>query len=247
MAEAGLIANGSFETVPGTGPGYQGQGMLPTGWVSVNSTPDTYSNDGSYGLAPGVLGNFTGVTAFDGIRWVAGGAFGRSAGGPIGNAESFGTTLTATLAPGQAYQLDVHLHQALRADLNNPGAYDVYLASGNTPAGIAGADLLGTLAPTANTATWESRSLTFIAPVDSGARPFLFFAPYEASGNNSYPGLDATSLTPQGSSAVPEPASLTLASLAVIGLAGYGFANCARRRGSRESSRGQDVGQPADE
>src|SRR5205085_7989172 len=121
---------------------------------------DNYLNDGNYGLFPSVLGNFPDVTAFDGIRWVAGGAFGRSAGGLIGNAESFGTTLTATLAPGQAYQLDAHLHQALRADLNNPGAYDVYLASANTPAGIGGADLLGTLAPTVDTATWESRSLT---------------------------------------------------------------------------------------
>jgi hypothetical protein len=48
-ARGDFITNGSFETVPGTGPGFQGQALLPTGWLQVTSTPDTYSNDGSYG------------------------------------------------------------------------------------------------------------------------------------------------------------------------------------------------------
>jgi PEP-CTERM motif len=231
-AEAGFITNGSFETVPGTGSGFQGQGLLPTGWATVNSSPDTYSNDGSYGLPPNAqgLGNFTGVTAFDGIRWVAGASFGRVSGGAISSAESFGTTLTAALTPGQTYELDAELHQALRSDLNNPGAYDVYLASGNTPSGIAGAELLGSFAPTTSAADWEARSVTFVAPANAGSRLFLFLVPYQASGTNSYTGLDALSLTQQGGIlAAPEPATVTLLGVGGISCLAVSW----RKRGTR--------------
>ena len=49
VANANLIRNASFEDIPGAA---FGQGIMPSEWVIANSSPDTYSNDGSYGLAP---------------------------------------------------------------------------------------------------------------------------------------------------------------------------------------------------
>jgi hypothetical protein len=93
--DAGIISNFSFEDVPGA---FTGQALLPSGWQQVAipppyNTPDTYTNDGSYGLSPYGLStssfnNFTGVTASDGIRFVAGAAFGRLQGSAPGG-ESF--------------------------------------------------------------------------------------------------------------------------------------------------------------
>jgi hypothetical protein len=214
-AEAGLIPNGSFETVPG---GATGQGILPSGWEQCGPFipgADTYSNDRSYGLAPSDFGNFTGVTAFDGIRWVVGGAFGREASSTRVGGEAFGTTLETVLTPGTAYELDVHVHQALRSDLNNPGGYHVFLAEGNTASGIAGAFLLGAFAPTTRNA-WEARSLAFVAPSDADSRPFLIFAPYQFSDGNAGPGLDAASLAEAQIAAVPEPATISFVLLCAV-------------------------------
>jgi hypothetical protein len=213
-AEAGLISNPSFEAVPGTGAGFTGPGLLPSDWehVVAELDADTYSNDGSYGLSPGAFGNFPGVTAFDGIRWVAGGAFGRqSFETTIGSqAEAFGTTLVTTLTPGESYKLDAHLYQAKRADLDTPGGYHLFLATGKS--GAAGAIFLGDLGATTGVDAWEPRSLTFLAPGDSASRPFLIFAPYEVGlgGFTSYPGIDAISFESTSSAVVPEPGSLTI-------------------------------------
>ena len=207
-AEAQLISNGSFETIPGQA---NGQGILPSGWLPVTVSPDTYSNDGTFGLSPGDFGNFTGVTAFDGTRWVAGAAFGRAATDTAVGGESIGTTLVMTLTPGNIYRLDAHLYQAVRPDLNNPGGYHLFLASDATASGVAAAVLLGALSSTSGIDAWESRSLTFVAPVDANSRPLLILAPYQATTGNSYPGIDNLSLI-----AVPEPVSILLASVGVI-------------------------------
>jgi hypothetical protein len=61
-----LLQNPSFETIaaPATG-----QGLLPVGWVSASSSPDTFSTDGSFGLAPGDLGLWVSApSAEDGLR-----------------------------------------------------------------------------------------------------------------------------------------------------------------------------------
>src|SRR5262245_35368122 len=222
-ADAGIISNSSFETVPGAA---SGEGLLPSDWQRVEipppyNTPDTYSNDGSYGLAPSEFGNFTGVTAFDGIRFVAGGAFGRLQGSAPGG-ESFGTVLITTLTAGASYQLDAVLHQALRSDLNHPGGYDVFLATENSSLAVQNATLLGSLDPTSSFADGRvARSLTLTAPAGSASPPFLFFSPYGGPAAFvgdpvTYPGLDAANLDLAPAN-VPEPTSLALWGVLALG------------------------------
>lgn len=122
-ASANLFRNGGFEEVPGV---LLGQGLLPNDWIAVNLSPDTYSNDGSFGLSPGEFGNFPGVSAHGGLRWVAGSNVNQTAGG-----ESFAQVLSSTLLPDTLYRVEGWLHQALRFDLNNPGGYDLWLDKGN--------------------------------------------------------------------------------------------------------------------
>lgn len=120
QASVNLIRNPSFEQVPCVTPCNQNQGFLPSEWLALNVSPNTYSNDGSYGRPPNALGfgNFTGATAQDGIRWVAGwsAAF-----------EIFGQDLTAPLQAGHEYTLTAHLRLAVRADLAHPGTYQIEL------------------------------------------------------------------------------------------------------------------------
>lgn len=214
-ADAAFISNGSFETVPSSATG---QGILPTSWFQVGDISpgaDTYSNNGSYGLFPSDFGNFTGVTAFDGIRWVAGATNVRTATSTaLSGAEGFGTTLLTNLTAGVEYRLDARLYQSVRSDLDNAGGYRVFLGT----ASLASVTLLGAFAPTTGVNAWEARSLTFTAPTDAASRPFLVFSPYTSTpGAFAYAGLDAVSL--QSTSAeVPEPSSLVLFASATIGL-----------------------------
>ena len=208
MAEANLIKNASFEIVPNA---TTGQGMLPTDWVNIpppTPTADTYSNDGSYGLIPSANGNFTGVTAYDGRRWVAG----WSAQGQ----ESFGQWLDTPLIIGTSYDLSGWLHQAVRSDVNYSGGYEIFLT--NTP-GVQ-TEYLGFLGQTTSvTAGWEQYSFSFTATAVMTGLNFLEFAPVVTAGPGSaYPGLDLVSLTV---SPVPEPATMLFMStgLGLVGLA----------------------------
>jgi hypothetical protein len=150
--------------------------------VGIVGTPTTYSIDGSYGLRPEDFGNFTGVTAYNGIRWVAGWS-----GGP----ESFGQQLSRPLVPGQSYGLTGWLHQALRGDLAHAGAYEVLLATGPT---LESGVLVGRFADTTG-AFWEERTIAFTAPADANARGWIIFRPVPPTpGALAYPGLDALNL-----------------------------------------------------
>ena len=210
LAQANLILNPSFETVPEEA--VRDQGVLPTGWVNIAPpTPgaDTYSNDGSFGLLPG--GNFTGVAAHDGIRWVAGwSALGQ---------ESFGQWLATPLAAGTVYELSAWLHQAVRPDLNNPGGYEVFLT--DTP-GVQ-SNLIGFLGSTTSVgAGWQRFSFTFSATELLSSLSFIEFGPIVTSGDAAYPGLDLVSLTAVGRTpvSVPAPASgvFLLSGLALLGI-----------------------------
>jgi hypothetical protein len=201
-ANANLIRNPSFETIPGT---VLGQGILPSEWTVVQSSADTYSNDDSYGLSPSANGNFTGVTAFDGIRWVAGWSAAD---------ERFGQMLSVPLTGGQAYSFSSYLIQAKRSDLDHPGGYELYLtpdATGNIGAGA----LLDSIGPTTDSDDWEFSSFTFTAPDDADTLPFLLFRPFVDISGSAYPGLDKVDLT-----AVPIPATFWLFGSGILGLLG---------------------------
>lgn len=173
-----LIANADFEQVPGNQPG---QGILPSGWVVVTPSPDTYSNDGSFGLPPNGFNNFPGVTAFSGIRWVAGWS---------AIPEVFGQTLAAPLVPGREYVLRGHLRIAERQDLRGAGTFDISLrAQGQQPITV------GRRGDYVTYGTgWVERELRFTAPAGADVRPLIAFLPV-APGASSYIGCDLVSLT----------------------------------------------------
>lgn len=210
-ANANLIRNASFEDVPSSATG---QDMMPSEWVASNVSPDTYSNDGSYGLSPTGYGNFNGVTAYDGIRWVAGWS---SAG-----QERFGQTLTDNLVLGTEYDFSSYLHQAYRPDLNHSGGYEVYLTSAYNDSPTSG-EYLGYLGETTNFAEgWQQYSFSFTATAEMASLDFLMFAPTKFGAGEAYPGLDLVSLEAASSGgggiAVPEPTSVALMGLGLLGL-----------------------------
>lgn len=186
IALANLIRNASFEQTPCETPcGYQ-QGALPLYWAYLKSTPDTYSNDGSYGLLPNVFGNFVGAEAHTGIRWVAG------AGGGAFD-EVIGQELEEPLSPGSSYTLSAYLRQATRADLAHPGTYQLELWESISPS--ANIIVLGAFQPLVdNPNAWEPRSFAFTAPLNSGSYPVLAFRSIGSALGSAYPGLDSVEL-----------------------------------------------------
>ncbi|HBY59533.1 MAG TPA: hypothetical protein DEH78_06900 [Solibacterales bacterium] len=218
-ALANIITNPSFELTPGPGTG---QGLLPANWINLAPPPgaDTFSNDGSYGVFPNAFGNFPGVTAHDGLRWVAGG----SGGIPINLVpEVFGQVLSTPLAPGATYQLSAYLIAAQRTDISGAGAYRVSLA--RDAASVASAIFLGSFDPVSSTTQWQARSFTFVAPAGARELPLLVFTPYAGGTRTAYPGIDSLSLTGE---AVPEPGLMGLVAAGLLALGAWGRRRCLR-------------------
>jgi hypothetical protein len=168
-----LLTNADFEEVPGN---QQGQGILPTGWIQVNPSVDTYSNDGSFGLPPEGFNNFPGVTAYSGIRWV---------GAWSALPETFGQTLAIPLVPARSYVLRARLRIAERADLRGAGTYDISLRAQGLMTLTVGR--LGDFV--AYGEGWAERTLRFVAPAGAELRPLIAFAPV-AMNTGSYIGCD---------------------------------------------------------
>lgn len=195
-----ILLNAGFETCT---PGCVGEGVLPDNWVISAVTPDTWSNGGVNGLPPNYLGDFTGVTAHGGTNWVAGWA---------SLPETFGQQLAVSLIPGATYWLSGYLHQAVRADLNVPGGYDIYLQSdaGNT---LFDQVLIAHLGDTPDNAAWYFSTDSFVAPGNAGALGFLLFTPVGCpliADECAYIGLDDLNLE---ADQVPEPSTLLLLAL----------------------------------
>jgi len=214
-AQSNLLRNPGFETVPNAD---RGQGILPSEWLNVRASADTYSNDGSYGLGPATGGNFFEVTANEGIRWVAGWALVQ---------ETFGQELSTPLVGGVGYELSAALIQAKRSDLDVKGGYEVYLAKSYQDA-FSSPVLLGRLGPTTDSYAWEVASLSFTAPADANQLNFLYFSPYSESTTIgvAYPGLDSLTLSSTRVAGVPEQSS----GLILMGLSLGGLAWVERRR-----------------
>jgi hypothetical protein len=190
---ANLLRNGSFETTPCRTPCNQDQAYLPSEWLALSSTPDTYSNDGSYGLAPDAWGNFVGVTAEDGIRWVAAWS---------ADSEVFGQVLTAALVPGGSYSLSAYVRESARTDLVNPGTYQIELWD-STDSSSANKIVVGSLQPDINNpAAWELRTLAFNAPAQASTYRVLAFRVIKYAGPDVYPAIDYISLLANGSGGI---------------------------------------------
>lgn len=205
-ARCDLLLNPSFETVPNS---TVGQGLLPSDY-STSSGPflvgaDTYSNDGSYGLFPSDFGNFPGVVAQDGIRFVAGGDF-------SGVRETFGQQLAATLTPNASYTISAFLRESPRFAIH--GGYEILL-SPSISFFDSGVVSVGQLGATTGTSSWEARELTFVAPINANALPFMILAPYSVNADVAYIGIDNLSLT-----VVPEASSCLLASIGAAAACG---------------------------
>lgn len=186
ISEASILNNESFEAVPG--PAYS-QGILPSDYATAAGPfivgADTYSNDGSYGLFPSDFGNFPGVSAEDGIRFVAAADFGG------GVREAFGQLLSVPLTPNALYRFSGFVQESPR--LGN-GGYELLLSPSISmfDAGIVSVGLIG---PTTTESGWELRTLDFTAPVNANQLSYIIFSPYSSSPNGAYIGLDNLSLT----------------------------------------------------
>ena len=210
-----LLRNPSFESVP---DGSHGQGLLPSDWLDATGGivpwADTYSNDGSYGLPTNNGGHFPGVTAPDGIRWVAGGFF---PAGSLGSAsdhtysEAFGQLLTAPLVPDTTYTFSALLHQDMLATgygANYPGGYDVFLSptsSVSDPSAV----FVARLSRTTGLDAWEERATYFIAPHNAADLLYIILSPYSMDSTiRTYPAIDNLSLQ-----TAPTPATTVEASI----------------------------------
>lgn len=196
-----LTRNPSFESVDSAS---QGQGILPSEWLSAATIvpgADTYSTDGSFGLAPGAFSHFAGDIAQDGVRWVAGAWFGD------GNHEAIAQLLTSSLVPLQDYHLTGFLHQDVSSGYNNSGGYELVL-SPSTSASDPSAVLIGRFAATIGLDTWQARTLDFTAPVNAASLPYLILKPFSESPTlGAYPGIDNLTLT-VNTQVVPAPATI---------------------------------------
>jgi hypothetical protein len=181
-----LLENPGFETVPNSNVG---QGFMPSDWVtlpaSIGVPGDTYSNDGSYGLQPGVApfaNNFLGVLAYEGIRFVAGWAI---------VPELIVQDLSSPLESGETYRISGWLQQSYNHDTQ--GAYEIYLAEDHDVNVLTtGKTKVGQLDHTDSYGDgWTYRETSFVA---SGSGKDVFaLSPYNV-GSNAYPGLDDVSL-----------------------------------------------------
>ena len=206
------ILNGSFET----GLAYPSglsifSAGTPTPWVPTSYTPDLYDNTGADGWGIGGIPAydfmFKGMVACQGDRFIgfaASPAFG-------GINEAFAQT-TAPLNGGQSYTLSVCMAVD---DLGKAVPYGgPYFGRGEVDVLLNG-NLIGTFSQNTMSLTWESRSITFVAP-NSLPATFEFVAQLEPGTTHaSYMALDGFRLG-------PAPGSLAL-----LGLGGLA---AARRR-----------------
>lgn len=196
--QANLVPNGNFElnTVGG------GFGDTSDGWsvfpdVFAGGTPDTWDNGGVNGNAPGSATVLTGVTAYEGKKWIGLGAE---------NSPNFSEGIESSsfvLTSGTIYRLSLAMlyDDSNNLGYNNPASLTVRLRT------TGASSILTVFGPPASGRTWETRSFDFV--VGTSDNYTLILSNEDTA--KSYIAVDAVNLV------VPEPA--TMAALAMGGLA----------------------------
>jgi hypothetical protein len=201
-SSADLLRNSSFENVPG--PAF-GQGILPSDFATAGGPflvgADTYSNDGSFGLSPSEFGNFPGIVALEGIRFVAAAEFG-------GVKEAFGQQLTTPLSSQGVYRFSAGLLQSPR--FPTAGGFSLIL-SPSISLFDPEAEVVGQLSATSAIGIWQDRSVDFVAPSGSGNLSYLILAPFATGPDTAYIAIDRMNLV-----AVPEASSVILTGIILL-------------------------------
>ena len=192
-AQANLIQNGSFESVPGPATG---AGLLPNNWIAGFGAPNTFSNDGSYGLSPSFGNLFLDTVAQDGIRFV---------GGASTEPDEVAQLLSAPLVEGERYRLSGWIHRSSSTSMPDDGSFVVSIRSTTDAERV-----LGTFDATTSY-EWQFRSFEFTAPTNSANLPLLVFSPISSSFTGAYMGLDNVNLE-----VVPEPGTLLALGLGAL-------------------------------
>lgn len=182
-----LVTNGDFESLPAEMEGLTGQGLFPPPWLNTDSVvpgADTWSEDGSFGLAPAEYGRFPGVTDPDGRRWAGGGG----GGAPDFMWETFGQQLAAPLLAGATYDFSAQVHQGAGvAGIFCLDVVDVPLVDGAPPAPEARVAAC-CFDATTGSGDWEARSCTFVSAI--AATGMIVRSVSVAAGETPYPGID---------------------------------------------------------
>jgi hypothetical protein len=203
--QAGLIINGGFED-PVLGPGTAvrlagGQIIGSTGWTVVgNAIVDVQTTYAEPGNGMSAFNAQEGLNSLD--------LTAASNEGP-----SCGVQQMVSTVGGQRYVLSFYVGRAdanqfyatpATVDLSIDGGPRISFTNSNTTPGFV---------------NWEQFTTSFVATNANTTITFLNGTPLGAN----YAGLDNVVLNPAASSPVPEPASLSLLTLGVAGLAGYGW------------------------
>jgi hypothetical protein len=210
-AQANLVTNGSFETTTGTGPKDYFTSFNPTGWSG--GTNLTFLD------GPGTADNGTYLSVYGAFPNASpnGGNFVEADAAP-----SYSSAISQSISGlqiGQTYSLTFYQAAGQQTGFTGPTTEEWAVTFGATTQDSLQFSLNST---GADVGPWQLQTMTFVAT--SVIQTLSFLAVGTPDGEPPIAFLDGVDLEP-----VPEPASLTLFSIGVLGVA----AAARRRRAKR--------------